>query len=393
MIQTVKSLKAMGSVIAITEHEKYILLYDNLNNLYYIHREQLFLERALKVFDATRKVHPHAKSVAFSQHGKLIASPANSRRVFMISYHPAPKKESAIQWHLSDTEVATFSPGGNYFATGGSDGRVYIHATATRERITSLPNKPDYISAIAFGHQSEIVAAGAYDQTITLFDLERNLAKGEFKTGSVVEALAFCKDDAMLYAVTRTGESLIFDLEKGEQVSRSEMFKEWPTQIQLSPDQRYALVSTRKNVLHIVKIPENLLIRTISLGTREISSIGLLKEHLVIGFVTGEVSFVDYLSGARKMAVELKTGNYAQAVEVMNKNALLLIHHYPKVRRSLGKGLGKVRRPGRGGQGGRSPGTGGALPFRPLEKRGGRPFPGQSGTGPGAGHPGGKQSV
>lgn len=318
-----------GSIVTISENANYLFIMDNINNFYIFNRYDFELIKKTKLLKTDSCAHRYSKafSISRSPTKNYINIPIFGKNLSsLIELNSKLKQIKNLNWHTSDIEVSTFCEKSAYLATGGGDGKVFIFNTENGNLVTSLPNKPDYISAISFSKRGELIATASFDNKLILFDITRNILISEFKVNSVIEDIKFFDSDSKLLLGLRDGTILIYDIASCEIISSEIHFSEWISKITLSEDSKFALIATRKEFFYIINIEDNRLLFDIKRDISGISSIELFKDKLFIGFVDGTLEIIDVKNYLYEFEEAIEKKEFKKAKEYMEKNILLNIH-------------------------------------------------------------------
>lgn len=106
--------------------------------------------------------------VAFNTQGQIFISYGG--KVGLSSETIKAWKEFVVEaLHSQEIKAVTFSPNGQFFATGGYDKVIKLWSTRTRQLISTFSGHSDAIYSLAFCPDSSILASGSADKTIRLW--------------------------------------------------------------------------------------------------------------------------------------------------------------------------------------------------------------------------------
>ncbi len=332
MLNLIGELKLNSSVISISILKDYILMMDNFYNVYLVDKENFKLLKNIKLMRVDETLHEYTNALASSSDG-FIVSPdkkLDSLLTFQLEDDFFINKLATLSWHTLKIEVSKFSKDSKYLATGGADGKVFIFQFPQIELLTSLPNRPDFISAIDFSHNNRLITTSCYDKTVTVFDLKRNIRVRVFRTKGVIESLKFFDHSKKIFFVTRDGTSGIYDVIENEVKYLNNHFNSWPSCIAISEDEKFAIVGSRRNSIYAVRLEDNVKVLDVNVESSGISKIQIYKESIIVGFIDGSVQIFDFNKHLDELKTLLDKNKFKEAKQILKKNIFLTIHPYYK---------------------------------------------------------------
>ncbi len=322
MVSYIKKVKFSGSVVGIGFSNKYLLVVDNLYNLYILDKDNLNVLKVMNLYKNTEPMHKYSKAMQVSKDGDIALSLIKSNKVAMLKMDKAVGKKGVLNSHKLEVEVCSFSPDLELFATGGADGVTIVYELHTLNPITSLFPRSDYIASISFSKNSKLLASSSFDKNTVVFDISRNIVLAEFNTKEVVEATLFVEDDSKLFFVCRDGLSGVITIENGELISNKN-FESWPTAIETTVDRRFAIVGTKSEYLYIVRVSDNRAIVSMKLEDIGVTNLQLLEGKLYIGYSSSLVSVIDCTIYREELSDALKKDKFADAKKIIDRNLFL----------------------------------------------------------------------
>lgn len=331
MLNVIQELKLNSSIASISFRDDYILVLDTSCKLYILESKTLSVVKTYTLLKAKLNLHKYSKVISSSSSSFISIPDKSLESLIAIEYFSESSSVKAIKrlsWHSSKIEVSKFSKDGQYLATGGEDGKSFVFQLPKMDLVTSLPNRPDFISSFAFSKNSKLLAASCYNKTVMLYDLDRNKLEVIFGTVDVVDDLMFFENDSKIFYITQNGASGIYNVFERETESVNNNFSCWPTSISITNSQEYAVVGTRKNSLYIVRLTDNITVLNVNVEIYGISTVRIYKDSVIVGFVDGTLKVFDFEKHVDELKQHLDRDRFKEAKEILKKNIFLTIHPY-----------------------------------------------------------------
>lgn len=320
-----------GSILAITPCEDSTFCVDNTFYITQINKK-LEIQTSLQVTRDLEPPHRYSHAFGISNDSYFCIPIVGEKKSLILKLeHSKLKIISTLTDHDGEMESCAFSKNGNYFATGGQDGRVFLYEGKSFLPTASLLARSDYISTIKFSQNNEFIAISGFDKFTMIFDVLRHKIAFNFVTNDVVEDSCFFENDEKLLLVLRNNSSIIFSLKEGKIISQEYFFAFWPTSIALDDEENYALIGTRSDTLYVISLKDNSKVMEIKNEHAGIASLAFSHGFLYIGCIDGTLLIIDYNEGKEELKDALATKNYKNAREAINKNVFLSIHPLTKV--------------------------------------------------------------
>lgn len=326
MLFLTKELQLEQNILDIELQGDHFTLLDTHFNLAKLSRRTFEIDDQVKLAKNQKPLHAYSRALSISSQGYMNVSLQGTKKSFVLKGGEKVTKHTVNTWHNGDVESSCFSEDSKLLATAGNDGKVYVFNVESGERVSSLPSRPDYAYRMHFSEDLEYLATCSYDKNVFVFNLERHREISNFFANEIVEDFRFIHQGEQLYFVTRAGSSVLYDLDENQFISLEHLFADWPTRIAVSPYARFAIVGTRGNKLHIIRLKDNALVESLEMKHKGITLLKILEEYLVVGYEDGFVEFYDYVAYGKPMEVDLKLKKYEQAAAYLKKNVLLLLH-------------------------------------------------------------------
>lgn len=113
-----------------------------------------------------------------------------------------------------------FSPDGKLIATGGGDGMIRLFDGLSYEPTLTISNHSDWVTAVAFSHDSTKLASASRDKTAKVFDLTKRgeMIAGYLDHNDPVHAVAFHPDGDKIYSSGRDRRIMLWNLSDSKRV-------------------------------------------------------------------------------------------------------------------------------------------------------------------------------
>jgi WD40 repeat protein len=159
----------------------------------------------------------HAKDVAFSRDGRLVAAAYGdgSARVWRVGSASATVLPGAHQ----TLQAIAFSPDGSLVAAGGDDGVARIWSSDGHP-LRQLRGHTQSIQTLAFSPDGRTLATGSLDDTVRVWHVSDGTLADIFRGhADTVNDVRFSSDGHYLVSASRDGTARVWSLDTGDQVS------------------------------------------------------------------------------------------------------------------------------------------------------------------------------
>ena len=329
MLNVVQELKLNSSITSISFTKKYVLVVDSYYSLYVINLETFKLKQSIKLANfEDDTLHPYTKAISSSSDGYLALPDENliTELTFLFDENEEVQNLKELSWHLADIEVSKFSHNSKYLTTGSQNGKVFIFEVPAMELLTSLPNRPDFIASLSYSSDSRRIASSSFDKTTIVFDLKRMVMTNLIKTKDVVETTAFFDKNQKIFLATNGGTSIIYDCVERSILSSFNHFNSWPSTVEISKDEKFAVVATRHSYVYIIRLEDNAKVLEVNLGGSGISLVKIYKNYVLLGFIDGKLQILEFDKYLKELENYIKNKKYREAKDILKKNIFLRIH-------------------------------------------------------------------
>lgn len=337
-INIITSVKVSQSPIFATKLKDYLCVLDNAYNVYFLHPDTYRVLNTTCFAKEAPPLHRHSKLLSMSSKNDICLILDKSQKINILSFTEGKfVKKSSFSWHETQVECSAFSPNGEFFASGGGDGRVIVHDTKNYEIRLVLDRRSDYISQVSFSDDSALVCASSFDKITMVFDIDRAKMHCAFELEDIVERAMFFDGSSKLFFVTRGGSCGIYDLQEKSQVSFLHHFSSWPISLKKTDDEKFVVVGTKSERLYVINLADNSVALNVKLDNPSgVASLDIKNGKLSIGFTDGFIYVVDFNYGVDELEVYLKTKDYQRASAMLKKNCFLAI--YPSLSERFDEG-------------------------------------------------------
>lgn len=346
MIKIIQSSKGNASVIAIYSLKNKIFFIDCEGNFYFINKISFNKKSKPIIPNTFEPLHKFQKGASFSKNGhvsysvhhdqscavciKLSSINLNQQidNTLPIAY-PEFFSQESIHFYGNDqrAEVVSFyGREGEYFFTGGNDGRVYMYNTQSGKKLMSLKPKPEYISSLSVSNQDDaLLAYGAFDKSLIILNFRYQKEELNTYLSDVIEHSFFYDNSKSFYAIGRDGNSYTYNIQT-KSLSKKALFSSWPTCCILDASERFAIVGSRSYMMYIVKLSDNSQVASFKLDQTGVSSLHVQENTLFIGFENGYIYLVDMFAHIEDFSQALSIKNFKTAKKYLDRNIFLTIH-------------------------------------------------------------------
>ncbi len=345
MIKIIQSYNVKTSIIAIHAGKNAIYFTDCEGNLHAVNKSSYNKTSISIVPETETALHKFQKGSSFSKNGHVAYSikdngscaiclnlssiqPKTDAQKILKEQNPQFFLDEAVKFYGNDQKAEVISFCGNrgeYFFTGGTDGRIHMYSTQSGKILMTLKPKPEYISSITLNNDGSLLAYCAFDKSLTILNLRYHKEELNTYFTDVIEHSFFFNKSKSFYAIGRDGNSYICNL-KTKEISKKALFPSWPNCCVVDSSERFAIVGGRSQIIYIVKLSDNSLVSSFKLDQIGISSLHVKDNILFIGFENGWMYMVDMYAYIDDFSQALTIKDFKNAKKYLDKNIFLTIH-------------------------------------------------------------------
>lgn len=305
---------------------------DNSTSLLFFNREKGKLSSVQK-FNSPIP-HPHHRATGSSINGRLLVLYFDQHKAtYLLTFKTQESKylvAKKLFWSNMELECTEFDNQNHLFATGDNNGKVFVYSCKNGRLYNTLPRRSDYIAAMAFNKEGNLLAYSAYDKSLTIYDLHRNkvLYTGTGQMDGVIISIKFLHEKNRIVLGDRNGKVTLYDFLKKQTVRTLLNGSAWPMSMHVEEDDKYVLVGDKKGYLYMVDLEDGTAsAQIVHTSPHCILEIRLFGKELYFVFENGEMKSVDLHASQAALAEAFGTGEYRQCYRLMENDPFLYYSH------------------------------------------------------------------
>lgn len=322
-----KTLQLGAAPMAMIESGNQLIIAGNDYTFFFFDPKTLTLTRTHRITSSFESLNPYHKGLQGMQ--ELIHLPFNQKKVSaLISSKKGLNKEAVLDWHGAQVDACAFSAKRQLVATGGANGRIFVHTINGGHLMAAFGRAGLRVSALAFDRDGRYLAASFADKSLMIFDLElgRSVDLDGTMLGGVAEALYFMEAGALLFAACRGGETAVIELKTAKVLSREKRLEGWPSALCAGQDDTHLLVATRQSRLYFLRPRDNAAIGELHLQKTGVCLLKVLGDNLFIGYTDGTLEIVAITKELSAFSLAVDMNRFDEARRIMQRQPFLIIH-------------------------------------------------------------------
>lgn len=262
--------------------------------------------------------------VSFSESGNCFAVITEDAKASRLYDAQTKKIKQQFNRHKGEVTCVAVDPKGEYFFSGGEDGRTFVIDTKSKRLLFTLPHHADYVNDIVFSKKGQLVATASYDKRTHIFN---------YATITPIATLKIHPDPVMkvhflssniLCSVDKKSLAIIWNISEGKVLKRLEGVHD--DVVEITSNENFLFLGTALGfiIVYDLKNYEQLSRKFIKVKSR-ITCLEYDEEQelLVVADELGELLYYDVYTGLDKLKKHINYSDYDKAYKSIDKNPLL----------------------------------------------------------------------
>jgi eukaryotic-like serine/threonine-protein kinase len=239
--------------------------------------------------------------LAFSPPNRLIASATEDNAVEIFG--PGGQRLRALQGHNDKVDAIAFSPNGSVVATGARDRAVILWDAATGSALQSLRNHGSWIRALSFSPDGRQVAVLESVGGINHWNWQsERLSRRLGNSGGRCEVIDYSPDGRLLAGGTVLGHVILWDTKNGKQVAVLAGGSTTIRSLKFSPDSRHLAAASASGTVQVWDVARRLLLFSLNRHSGSVESLAYSPDGSRFASITGQQVFLWNAATGRVLA-------------------------------------------------------------------------------------------
>jgi len=272
---------------------------------------------------ASAKTNKSNHNIDFTIDGKYLAYTESEKPIIRIIDTEAKQVLHSFSKHKDEIESLAFSADGNYLASGGIDGKVYLWNIKRGAFASRFSSHPDYVAFLRFSPDSSYLISTGFDGSMICTNIHTKAKAKKYKQHkSRVTAITFLSDFVVVTG-SKEGEVVVLNYLSGEIIAR---FMTPHGEVKgLVCDDKAIYVSGSQKAVAIYSLKDYKAIETHYISAPASPSYLDFNQdfsHLFIGCQNGKLLTYN-LQNEEELLSAIKAKTYKEAYEIIQENPLL----------------------------------------------------------------------
>lgn len=228
--------------------------------------------------------------------------------------------------HQGKVESVCIDPKSRYVVTGGEDGKTFVWTLKNARLAFSLPPHCDFVTALSFSPSGQFLASGSFDKSINVFNIATMKSIKPLKAHATVVTQIIFLNEQRLVSADKEGGVIVWDLSNSTVIKRLSKVPDDITAMCVSSDFQFLFVGTKLGyvLLYDLRSYELLSNRYIKIDAT-VSALAFIEEdyRLGIGTLDGLVLFYSLFGDTTIYEAYLKNREYKLLYQAFENNPIL----------------------------------------------------------------------
>lgn len=262
--------------------------------------------------------------VSFSNTGDYFAVITEDAKESRL-YDAATKKiKQKFSRHHGEVTCVAVDPRGNYFFSGGEDGRTFVIDTKSNRLLFTLPHHADYVNDIVFSKKGYLVATASYDKRIHIFNYATITPLATLRAHSEPVMKVKFLSNTIICSVDKKSSVIIWDIPTQKVIKRLDGVHD--DVVQITSNENFLFLGTALGFIIVYDLLDyKQLVRKFIKVKSRITCLEYDDEQqlLIVADELGELLYYDVYFELDKLQKYINYADYSKAYKSIEKNPLL----------------------------------------------------------------------